>query len=78
MQIKAALGIAGVHTETYSWQGEGGQVDLLVDRDDRLINLCECKFYSSEVTIDKDYDRRLRERQTAFMEASGTKSAIRV
>lgn len=75
-QIKAALGIAGVHTETYSWNGTGGQVDMVIDRADRLINLCECKFYSSVVAIDKDDDRKLRDRMTAFLENTGTKSAL--
>ena len=39
---------------------------MLIDRADRLINLCECKFCSSGFTVDKEYDRKLRERQSTF------------
>lgn len=72
-QIKAALGISGVHTETYSWIGRNSQVDLLIERADRLINLCECKFSSKEFLIDKEYDCKLRERQASFMEETLTR-----
>lgn len=72
-QIKAALGISGVHTETYSWVGKESQVDLLIERADRLINLCECKFSSRDFLIDKDYDCKLRERQASFIEETGTR-----
>ena len=71
--MKFALGISGVHTETYSWKGQSSQIDLIIDRDDRIINLCECKFTGREFTIDKEYDARLRERQAAFSEETGSK-----
>lgn len=74
-QIKFALGISGVHTETFSWRGRESQIDLIIDRDDRLINLCECKFSSREFVIDKEYDTVLRERQAAFMEETGTRKS---
>ena len=74
-QIKFALGISGVHTETFSWRGRESQIDLIIDRDDRLINLCECKFSSREFVIDKEYDKVLRERQAAFMEETGTRKS---
>lgn len=74
-QIKFALGISGVHTETFSWRGREGQIDLIIDRDDRLINLCECKFSFREFVIDKEYDTVLRERQAAFMEETGTRKS---
>lgn len=74
-QIKFALGISGVHTETFSWRGRENQIDLIIDRDDRLINLCECKFSSREFVIDKEYDTVLRERQAAFMEETGTRKS---
>lgn len=71
-QIKNALGIAGVHTETYSWMGKDSQIDLLIERADRLINLCECKFTTRDFIIDKDYDQKLRERQASFTEETKT------
>ena len=74
-QIKSALGIAGVHTETYSWKGKESQIDMVIDRDDRLINLCECKYSSVEYTIDKEYDAKLRNRQIAFIEEGKVKKS---
>ena len=74
-QIKSALGISGVHTETFSWMGRDSQVDLLIERADRLINLCECKFSSKDFLIDKEYDCKLRVRQASFMEETGTRCA---
>ena len=72
-QIKAALGISGVRTETYSWKGTDSQIDMLIDRADRLINICECKFSSSDFVIDKEYDRKLRERQSSFVTETKTR-----
>ena len=66
-QIKSALGISGVHTE---------QIDMLIDRADRIINLCEVKFSLSEYTITKDYDRKLRDRLQTFLDVAHPKKAI--
>ena len=54
--IKQALGISGVHTEISSFRCKednekgikGHQIDLVIERDDRIIHLCEMKFYQSE------------------------------
>lgn len=67
-QIRAALGIYGVQAEIYPWHTTangkvaGAQIDMLIDRADRVINLCEMKFTQGEFVIDKDYDEKLRER----------------
>jgi hypothetical protein len=71
-QIKRKLGIAGVLTETSSWfskikddsdkgekQKRGAQIDLLIDRRDRVINLCEIKFSINDYMIDADYEKAL-------------------
>lgn len=76
-QIKNALGISGVLTETYSWKNAENQIDMIIDRADRIINLCECKFSIDEFAISKEYDRKLRNRQAAFIEeAAGRKSTM--
>lgn len=67
-QIRAALGINGVQAEIYPWHTTangkvaGAQIDMLIDRADRVINLCEMKFTQGEFVIDKDYDEKLRDR----------------
>ena len=56
-RIKAVLGISDVSTNIYSWRGgnsgEKTQIDLLIDRNDFTINLCEIKFSYREFSIDR-------------------------
>ncbi|MDR1816175.1 MAG: AAA family ATPase [Clostridiales Family XIII bacterium] len=80
-QIKRKLGISGVLTAAYSWRSQtsdqGAQIDLVLDRSDRVINLCEIKFSSYEYEIDKSYSARLRERASAFISETKTRKAVR-
>lgn len=67
-KIKAALGISGVNTSQYAWSKrsddtEGAQIDLIIERKDNVINMCEAKFYSYEFTVDGTYYRTLMRRQ---------------
>lgn len=83
-QIKHGLGISGVITNVSSWkyraspdlQDEGTQVDLLIDRADACINLCEIKFSESEFAIDKNYAKRLQLRRDTFRRVTKTKKAV--
>ena len=81
-QIKAALGISGIEANAYSWHAEanemhdGAQIDLLIDRRDQVINLCEMKFADGEYAIDATEDCRLRNRRTAFLAETRTKKTI--
>ena len=78
-QIRKALGISGVLTEIYSWRSKvhepGAQIDLVIDRGDGVINLCEMKYASSEYAIDKDYDQNLRNKRAAFSFETRTRKA---
>jgi hypothetical protein len=71
-QIKQKLSIAGVLTNSYSWVSKKAQakaqIDLLIERNDRIINLCEVKFSNKEFVIDKQYDEILRNKKYAFVE----------
>lgn len=64
-QIKRALEIGGVKTSISAWKivgsetTAGAQVDMLIIRDDRIVNLCEMKFSSSIYTIDKDEESKM-------------------
>ena len=76
-KIKAALGIAGVHTVVTPWHSkmldDGTQVDMVLDRDDRIVNICEIKYSSTQYVITKMYDRKLQEKVQAFLQETGTK-----
>ena len=78
-QIKRALGIQGVHTEIYPWRfisegvTPGAQIDMLIDRADRVVNVCEMKFVQGEFSIDKDYDEKLRNKIVAVTEQTGSR-----
>ena len=78
-QIRKALGISGVLTEIYSWKSKthdpGAQIDLVIERGDRVINLCEIKYASSEYLIDKAFDQNLRNKRSAFLAETHTRKA---
>lgn len=80
--LKRALGISSVLTNQSSWnhigtdETKGAQIDLLIDRRDKAINLCEAKFYSSEFVIDKDYSLALRNKTTVFKQVTKTRKSI--
>ena len=78
--IKAALGIAGVATEISSWRSAkkigGTQIDMLIDRKDGVVNLCEMKFSRDEFAIGDAYAKKLRERAELFRSETGTRKSI--
>ena len=64
-----------------AWRSRGGkergaQIDLLIDRDDRVINLCEMKFCEGAFAVDREYDERLRERRATFLRQTGTHKSV--
>ena len=81
-QIKKKLGIAGVITRTAAWRSNDkenpAQVDLIIVRNDRLINLCEMKYSSDMFEIDKKYDEILREKCGAFRAETKTTKCIHI
>jgi hypothetical protein len=83
-QIKHKIGISGVLSSESIWyvkaddEHEGAQIDMLIDRRDRVINICEMKFSSDEYSIDKEYDLNLRRKINRFHEATGTKKALQL
>lgn len=79
-QIKKALGISGILSNCQSWTGsdgeDKGQIDLVIERRDRVINLCEMKFSSEEYVITKQYRDKLIKRRELFRRVTGTKYAL--
>ena len=74
--IKKALGISGIQTSISTWQSSKAQIDLIIDRKDQVINLCEMKFSLNEFTIDHKYEANLRNKIETFRLDSKTKKAL--
>ncbi len=76
-QIKRALGISGVYTESSSWMNKdpGAQIDLLIDRADHVINLCEMKFSQLPYSITKSEAEKLNQRIQIFRKTTNTTKA---
>ncbi|MBO7567753.1 MAG: ATP-binding protein [Bacteroidales bacterium] len=83
-QIKMALGISGVQTEVCSWRFAGDeythgiQIDMLLVRRDKVINLCEMKYSAYEYEITSKYSRELRERCSIFKSVTKTNYALHI
>ena len=79
-QIKRKLQIGGVLTRQYSWRSRksqpGVQIDLVIDRNDGVINLCEIKYCRDEFEIDEAYGRQLQRRAEVFRRETNTKAAL--
>lgn len=55
---------------------KGGQIDLLIDRRDQIINLCEMKYSTQEYEITKRYNDELQERKELFRSKTKTRKAL--
>lgn len=83
-QIKTGLGISGKLTQEECWRyvppkgakEDGAQIDLLIDRDDHCINICEMKFYTSELTISKAYAGELLQKLNVFRGKTKSKKTL--
>lgn len=80
-QIKRSLGISGVITDASAWSkkdddADGTQIDLLISRNDNVINMCEIKYYNGEFKVNKDYYLKLLNRQAILAENVSTRIAI--
>lgn len=81
-QIKKALDILGVASTQSAWaikgddDTEGTQIDLLINRKDGILNMCEMKFYSEKYTISKSYHTKLVHRQNVLTEKIPRKSFV--
>lgn len=80
-QLKKAIGIAAVYTEESAWRylpktGKGAQIDLLIDRKDFAINICEMKYTEKEFIIDKAYAGELENKRNVFKEATKTRKSL--
>lgn len=87
-EIKQKLGISGVLSETSTWyikgsqsdmeDSKGAQIDIVIDRRDHVVNLCEIKFSVNEFEIDKNYDMAIRNKIEAFNHNTNCRKTIQV
>jgi len=81
-QIKTALKIGGVYSTSSSFykkgtaKEKGTQIDLLIDRNDQIINLFEIKFYNEEMQLSKTDAQILKEKMTIFQSVTKTKKHL--
>ncbi len=83
-QIRLALNLQNNSCKIGNWQyipkkgskEEGAQIDLLFDRDDGIINLCEIKYSEHSFSIDKTYAKQLVQKITVFEKHFPTKKLI--
>lgn len=90
-QIKESLGFSAVISSVHAWHfkgktdpasgktiRKGAQIDLLIDRNDDTINMCEIKFTQTPYTITKEEDERIRNRKETFIHETGTAKSVLV
>ena len=83
-QIKETLHLDSMATSLYTWHKEakdheglpGAQIDMIIERADRIIHLCEVKFSEDKYIITKDYEMKLRERAGIFNMITKNKKSL--
>ena len=79
-QIKKALHVDGIYTEFYSWRSKiskpAAQIDLIIERADNLVNLCEIKYSQNEYSITKEEEMKIRNRVADFISETGLRKGI--
>jgi len=84
-EIKEALGISGIQSNANSFlhkkndsYGKGFQIDLLIDRKDDVINICEMKFYADEFKITSEYAGKMRTKREGLKAVARTKKMVNI
>lgn len=75
-QIKKGLGFSAVIATAHSWTGSGAQIDLLIDRNDDIINVCEMKYYKGKYPLTSEELEKMQNRITALQQETGTAKSI--
>ena len=81
-QIKKALSIFGTISRVCSWyqpttsEKKGAQIDLIIDRDDNVIDLCEMKFTKQPYEMTYEEDQKIQNRRSTFIAETGTNKSV--
>ena len=76
-EIKKGLGCDQIESKNYTWSSSKAQVDLVVDRDDNIVNLCEIKYYSDDYELNASDLQKLRNRETQFRAIKDPKKGLK-
>ena len=74
--IRNALGIGGVLANVHSWRNANAQIDLLIDRRDGIINICEMKYWAGPYSMTAEDAAALANRREEFKAATNTRKAV--
>lgn len=81
-QIKQLMGIGGIDSEEFSWRSNqkenGAQIDLLIDRSDKVITICEMKYYNDKFVLSNKYSELLNNKKQVLLRETKTKKAVNV
>jgi hypothetical protein len=81
-QIKKALNLDAIYSETSTYRSihsektKATQIDILIDRNDQVINLLELKFYNKDFVMTKNYAEELRNKRTIFQKNTKTRKQL--
>ena len=75
-EIKNALKCDQIQSDNYAWRNANAQIDLVIDRDDNIVNLCEIKFFKGEFSIDDAYFDKLLKKEIEFEKTTVTKKTV--
>lgn len=75
-RIRTALGIGGVLANVHSWRDEKAQIDLLIDRRDGIVNLCEMKYWAGPYAMTARDLAAIEAKKAEFKAVTGTRKAV--
>jgi len=78
-QIKHSLRIDAISTLTYSWRSKtttpAAQIDIIIERADKIVNICEVKYSQDEYHLDKEEYEKICKRKNNFLQETGLRHA---
>lgn len=77
-QIRNALGLEMIYCTFSSWYNDRAQIDMVIERDDRIINLCEIKFANKPFVINKTYHQNLINKRSEFLMETKSRKNVNI
>lgn len=74
--IKKAVQCDQIDSINFSWNNQQAQIDLVIDRNDNVVLLCEIKFYNDVFYLDESYAQKLRTKENEYKRQTKTKKAV--